>query len=508
MNPIGRERLVAVAAAVLAVWLGYLLADGSWFWPLVASAIGLGAILARLVRAPLDAVAIGLLLLGYMIGNRGFAQLMIIPGVPLLPAEIGLAIAAAFAVLRCTWDKRLPWERDVLNHALLAWMLVGTARFVFDFPQFGFLAVRDYAAVYYVAFFFITQALGREEAHRRFLFRCLLVAGTVMPVAFTLSEAFPAFFLGTLTLRGVPLIFFKGDLAPTFFGAAAVLLYFTTTGRHRWWARPLATLMIAWVLSSDNRASMLGVLGALGWAAVSRFRAFSLVQLGLAGLALLLLVGFASFSDNAWAHTKLRTMGDRARSVVDLSGRFAYRDDASAIKSDNNQFRWVWWRSVADETLSRNPALGLGFGYDLARGFLQNYNPDLADDFTARSPHNIFVTALGRMGLVGLALLGWIYGILIVRTWRVLRDPATDATRAALWIALWPIAISACLGVVLEGPMGAVVFWSLLGLANADRSAPEPIESEGETTPSEPLSLESRAPTAAPLHSVQNSARS
>ncbi len=482
MNPVWRERIAAAIAAVLAVWLSFSLADGSWFWPLVAGAIALGAILVRVSHVPLDVLAVGMLFLGYMIGNRGFAQLMIIPGVPLLPAEIGLGIASSFLLLRCAFNKELPWSRDILNYVLLAWILVGTARVIFDFPHFGFLAVRDYATVYYVAFFFVTQSLGRDESRRRFLFRCLIIASATMPVVFALSEAFPAFFLGTLTLRGVPLIFFKGDLAPTFFGAASVLLYFTSEGRHRWWMRTLATFMILWVLSSDNRASMLGALGALGWAAFSRFRAYSILQVTLAAAALITFIGFASISDNVWAEKKLQVMGERAMSIVDLSGRFSYRAAEGSIKTDNNQFRWVWWRTVADETLSRNPAFGLGFGYDLARGFLQTYNPDMADDFTARSPHNIFMSALGRMGLIGLALLVWLYGILIVRTWRIVRNPASSAVQVALWVAIWPIAISACLGVVLEGPMGAVLFWSLLGLANAHRNLPPPAEATTEST--------------------------
>jgi O-antigen ligase len=122
--------------------------------------------------------------------------------------------------------------------------------------------------------------------------------------------------------------------------------------------------------------------------------------------------------------------------------------------------------------MATNPALGLGFGYDLARGFLQEYNPDMAEDFTARSPHNVLLSALGRMGLVGLGLFLLLLGVLFSRTWRVLRNPESDATQVALWAGIWTIIVSAHLGVVLEGPMGAVVFWSLLGLADSYRSAP------------------------------------
>src|SRR4051812_49184376 len=101
MNPIWRERLVAVIAALLAVWLAFDVAQGAIVLPLVVTAIGLAAILTRLTGISIDAIAISFLLLGYIIGNRGFAQLMPVPGVPLLPAEMGLAVASACLLWRC-----------------------------------------------------------------------------------------------------------------------------------------------------------------------------------------------------------------------------------------------------------------------------------------------------------------------------------------------------------------------------------------------------------------------
>jgi hypothetical protein len=54
-----------------------------------------------------------------------------------------------------------------------------------------------------------------------------------------------------------------------------------------------------------------------------------------------------------------------------------------------------------------------------------------------------------------------------LRTWRALRDPTLTFTSGASWCAAWVLLICAAFGVVLEGPMGAVVFWTILGLANA-----------------------------------------
>ena len=469
MNPIWRDRIVTVGASLLAVWLSFQLADGSLALPLAVASLAAAFVLVWVVGSPMDAIIVGFLLIGYIVANRGFAQLMPVPGLPLLPAEMGLAATTACLLWRCARERRLPWERNAVDHLLLAWILVGTARFAFDWPRFGFVALRDFATVYYVAFYFITRDLCREERTKRFLLRCLFAASALLPIVYLLFELFPGFFLGTLLVRGVPLIFFKGDLATTFLGLGGIVLFLGTPTRVRWLARPLAVVMLLSVFSSDARASTLGILVALGCIAVTRFRRFAWLQAGVACLALLLLAGFATFSENIWAVQKLRTVTERAKTVVDLGGRFDYQQEHSLSKSGNNQFRWVWWRTVAAETLAVNPALGLGFGYDLARGFLQEYNPELAEDFTARSPHNIMVTTLGRVGLVGLAIFVTFLAVLAHRTWRVLRDPDSDGTEVALWSALWLIIVSAHLGVVLEGPMGAVVFWSLLGLAHAYR---------------------------------------
>jgi O-antigen ligase len=471
MNPYWRERIVAVGAALMAVWLAFDLAQGAIMMPLLVVAIALAAILTRMTGVGVDVIVISFLWMGYVIGNRGFAQLMPVPGVPLLPAEIGLAIATSCLLWRCARDKRLPWHRDSLNYALLAWMLVGTARVIFDFPHDGILALRDYATVYYVAFFFIVQQFAQDERTRHFLLKSLFVTSACLPVVFTLFELFPEFFLGKLLIRGVPLVFFKGDLAPTFLTVASILLFLTSPHQHRWWARPLAVVMLVWVFAGDNRASMLGAVVALAWLLRSRFRRFAIVQASVLAAALLVLVTVAGIGHHPWAVDRVRSMTERIISVVDISGHFSYQQEASISKTGNNQFRWVWWQTIAEETMSTNPALGLGFGYDLARGFLQEYNPELAEDFTARSPHNIFVTVLGRMGLVGFALFGWAVALIFLLTWRVVREPDADATSVALSVSVWPILISSCLGVVLEGPMGAVVFWSLLGLANGYQSS-------------------------------------
>ena len=101
------------------------------------------------------------------------------------------------------------------------------------------------------------------------------------------------------------------------------------------------------------------------------------------------------------------------------------------------------------------------------------------------------------MGLVGLLALAALVAALAVRTWRAMRNPLTARTSLGLWAGVWTIFVSACFGVVLEGPMGAVVFWSLLGILNAS----EPDDSS--VAPEEPtLHRKSASPPAAPLPTV------
>lgn len=473
MNLILRSQLIMAGAIAGAVVLAWQLASGDFAWPALAAAIALGACLVAMFRVPLDAVVMGALLFGYLVGNRGFAQLMPSPQAPLLPAEFGLMVAGGWLGIRSALAGTLPLRRDFLNLCVLAWLLAGSIRVLFDVEPFGFVAVRDYAMIYYAAFFFIAQQMAVGDA-RRFLLRALLAASIAQPIAVALVELFPEFFLSQFAVRGVPLIFFKGDLARTFTAVSALLLFFTAGPRHRVWAWPLATLELLYVIGGENRASMLGALVALAWLALSRAWRFAAGQVVAVGAALLIVTGMALLTENAWAQRKFDSMRERVVSIGDVMGAGTYVTEESGMKGDNNRFRTRWWRTVLAETWEQNPVFGLGFGYDLARNFIREFNPDLEDDFTARSPHSIVVSVIGRMGLAGLAVWLALVGAIVARTWRAIRNPDTEWAALGLWAAVWVILVSACFGVVLEGPMGAVVFWSLLGMASAEkRVAPD-----------------------------------
>jgi len=208
--------------------------------------------------------------------------------------------------------------------------------------------------------------------------------------------------------------------------------------------------------------------------------------MGVVLTGVIILIGIATLSDNIWASNKLAELEAQTMSIVSFEAPTSELEP-KFYKLDNNRFRLVWWKSIATEVLETNPLLGLGFGYDLAAGFLREYDQDLGDEFTARSPHCVVFTALGRLGLVGFVIWITFCGLVTMRAWKAMRHGA-DTVQVGLWCVTIVMLVSATFGVVLEGPMGAVIFWSALGLATAESQlsateispeVPEPLPNAG-----------------------------
>jgi len=471
LDPRWRLRLQAAAASLLALWVGASIASESVLLPALLGGSLLLLLSARFQSVPLPALLVGLCCAGMMIGNRGFAQLSPGGGLPLFPAELCLALAGGILLLRSLLQQQAPWKPDLLNAAVAVWMLAGTARLPHDLRTEGAMALRDYATVYYGLFFFLAQAAAGEEVGRRFLSRVFLFAPLVMLLSFAAFELFPDFFLGPAAVNGIPLVFFKGDLAGTFMGAGAILWFVRFDQQRDWRALVPALVLVAVMLSTHNRASLAGFMVALvALAAAGRWRPGAWLALsGVAALlALLLLLETGGLG---WRSSPLLAASDQVRSLADPFGSSSYQSEEAGNKGDNNRFRATWWRISISDTLEVNPAFGQGWGHDLASPFLRSYFPGAVEEFGARSPHNILVTLFARTGALGLAPFLLVLVAAGSATGRALRTASAMVSGA--WLAAWVVLVSACFGVVLEGPMGAAIFWSLLGFANAARGERE-----------------------------------
>jgi len=132
-------------------------------------------------------------------------------------------------------------------------------------------------------------------------------------------------------------------------------------------------------------------------------------------------------------------------------------------------WRLRWWNAIIDYTF-RGPYFwtGKGFGMGLAEadGFvvgLETGGP------MVRSPHNVHLTLLARIGVPGFVLwlatlLAW-FGMLFHALLRArLRGDAAWA-KIFVWVICYGLAmiIDASFDVALEGPMLGIWFWSLFG---------------------------------------------
>jgi O-antigen ligase len=464
LQPVWRTRLFAAGAGAIAVWLGVSIAQQQFFWPALTAAGLLLFALARWQPLPLGTVILGAAVCGYIVGNRGFAQIMLLPNQPLLPAEAVLMLAGGLLLVQCAWRHELPFRRDPLNVLVLGWLAIGTLRMGFDFRQHGLLAIRDFALVYYAAFFYLAQDAAREISGRRFLERVVLVSCVLLLGISFFYDRYPEFFFSTLSFRGSPLIYYKGDLVGTFMAVGAVFFFLRYEERRHGWNLALSLVLVGAVIATNNRASMMGLFVATVWLAIGGRWKFAIAQSAAGMGAAVLVLLAASVMNLPLEKTPLFGVYERVVSLTDPSGKRDYRGNETFNKGDNNLFRTTWWNAVLAETVDANPYVGLGFGHDLADRFVREYYPESGEEFAVRSPHNVLITVFARMGAAGVSVFLAIIGVIGVRTWRAVR---AGPSYAAPWCAVWIMFASACFGVVLEGPMGAVVFWTMVGLAHA-----------------------------------------
>lgn len=479
MSPRTRSVIGGVSAGLLALVGGVGIANENYLIAAACSAVIFWALAEKFGGAYPDAWLLAGALFGYIAGNRGFAQLQLAPGLPLFPAEAALLAAGLALLVRLARKRAHAFHHDALNYAIIAWLVLGTARLPLDSPRHGFFAVRDYAMVYYAAFFFLGQAYAGHTESARLLSRVITAACLALPPLATAFRFFPQFFIETLTVRGNPVIFYKDDLLATLFAAAFFWLWTRwEVTRGRLWLVPIAASLLMIATTASPRAAMVAVAGVTGlWLLARRWRVAA-AQGAIIGAAALGAVALVVVGNRDIRESAAYPAYENVVSIFDYRATGSYGARQSGDPGDNNRFRIVWWRAVAEETVEENPVFGLGFGHDLAARFLADYGLLQADDFSARSPHSMIMSVFGRLGFAG--LVGWlaIAGAMVALMSRALRTGSAD--RRGFASVAWVIWISACFGVVLEGPMGAVVFWTALGLANAAPDDTDPAQNEAE----------------------------
>jgi O-Antigen ligase len=452
----GLGLLGCAGGGVLVAWLGF---------PAIGVSIGLLAALAvwRYLKAPLIALATLVVYAGYVLFSRDFADLHVTTGpLPVYVGELLLLVTLPWALLRID-------TRRVLGNpffvALGVWMAFCMARLAFGGFEYGIDALRDSATWYYGLFTLVGYALWRAVpvvVWTRF-FTVVFIALIGISIVALNSDAL------SLQYR-VPR---EDILAASLIASANFFLLALRTARYTALRLLLSSLSLALLIPLEVRSATVGVILLLGvFVLQRRWRLlFSMV-----------VIPAVAFGTLAVANVPLsgRVGGSTANELLErqltlvtllLDGRVVSNDpflprDAT---SGTALWRYNWWTALIDDALSspEQALVGVGFGADIAwpLGIDQSQF-----DRPLRSPHNVAMTLFARTGIVGLAMWLTMLGIWMRMVWRAMGAASRAGSIAEgdylLWMCAYVLMILAValLGVVLEGPVGAVPFFLLLGM--------------------------------------------
>ena len=420
-----------------------------------------------------EGLVLGVLLFGYIVGQSGFGHFSFSPIGGIYLGEIGLVICSAAVLMRLVFTRARIVPKQPIAWGILALMLIGTLRFIYDFRNSvnGMDVIRDFATIYYAAFFFIAFNVCQHSGSRLFLQRTVTVALVCAIFVSSVYFVVPSLF-NYLMVHRRPFIEPRADLTGSFMGFGCILFFLKgKQSRHYFSWTVLSFAAFVALLLPLSRATFLGFAVAVIVLMLSGQTGFllRLAAFGVVGIVTLTPIVLSVKSSGEATYATM--LQDKILSVVEpFGGKRTFASEVGDASAANNEFRTAWWKSVIGETNEKSPIVGMGFGYDLAKRFLRSYTAPLDPyEFFARSPHSILLTVYGRMGLIGILSFG-IVVFLIIRSSVccavAIRRGQTPAQDIALWCGIIAILVTGCFGVMLEGPMAGIVFWSLLGMAS------------------------------------------
>jgi hypothetical protein len=443
--------------------------DGIPSWPRLRASRAAGSLQRSIQGAWLKALLVALF--GYAMLGKGFAYLFLGEVILFLGVLVFLRSRRFGALFN--------------DPCLFIWTLFGLLGVVRTLPYlstYGFDAVRDavlwgygLVALLVSAFIDTTIRISRTlNAYRRFLFWYLPMLPVLVYASVALRDYLPVI---PWSDQSTILLVKAGDAGVHLCGAALFALLFVrreTRGWRRQVSLPGILAFVGWSASSlivlivsrgGFAAMMIPILLVSIWMPRRVGWKVAIAGVFTSTLALLILT-----SNVVTIHVKGRDF--TARDVIELVTATASGSDKAAGHEGTLEWRLSWWTKIIDDTVyGPHFWTGQGFGINLAA---INDPKSLSDDEAGlRSPHNVTMTVLARMGIPGLVLWIALNGIFAIRLLRchlaANRRREEFWSRLYLWIFCYWLAalINATFDVYLEGPQGGILFWSLMGLGIA-----------------------------------------
>lgn len=405
---------------------------------------------------------LGLALTGYAVMGRGFAYIGL---PPLFIGEMLLAIGGLLWITGRSVRQSLSLVPMSLLMVMIVWV---TIRMVPYIGAYGVDAPRDAMIAGYGLFAFIVAGFVLERPDR--LHTLLRRYKTFVLIVISLGWSV------YLLYRQMPDVFPKwpwaeirmvenkpGDLLVHLAGATAFLVL----GFRR---------STPWVITLLLVGVAVGVIGTRGGmiAYVLSLAVFAVMKpppakFGRLIYAIVLFAVLGLIVDTSSLKTSDGSRALSTEQIVDNVLSIFGRSDSFELNT-TAEWRMEWWTKITDYTVfGQYFWTGKGFGVNLAKddGF------SVSDDHALRSPHNGHLTMLARGGVPGLLLwlavhISWL--VYVLGAWldaRRMRRYTWMGVFAFIMVYWTAGMINAAFDVYLEGPMGAIWFWTFFGLGMA-----------------------------------------
>ncbi len=408
--------------------------------------------------------ALCFVLAGYAIMGKGFAYL----GAP--PMFIGEVLLAGGLVLLLA----CPAWRKLLDVPVIWWLILlsiwGLAQTLPYLSKYKADALRDAVIFGYGAFTFIVAAwiIARPQLigtlvqrYQRFVIPFLLLIPVLWLGQQLLQHRLPRWpwspHVTVLWLKAADVLVHLG-------GVAALACVGLFPRKSLFW--PLLVLLNVAITGVVNRG-------------------------GLVSFSFVVLLAFCFYPQSTWVrrmvivglfatialaaiNPEIKTPNDRRKISFEQLSTNVVSLVSNVNKGDldgTKRWRLDWWNKIIDYTLF-GPYFWTGKGYGVNLANDDGFQVDLEYE-SLRSPHNGHLTVLARSGVPGMAI--WIglhasFALMMINAIRR-ATAAGDHLWRSLFVfilAYWcGFMLNASFDVFIEGPMGGVWFWSLIGVGVA-----------------------------------------
>jgi O-antigen ligase len=394
-----------------------------------------------------------LVVFGLYVLDVGFSNIGLPGGLPIPLADVVAIVLLARAATRVGF--RLPTSLPFLFGA--GYVTVVALRLLVDLPRFGVLAMRDASLAIEISFLFIGYWIVREYGLPRLarLLSFTFLVGTVYwafhPLWGSIAAASPVVGIQ----RPVPLlgVSASGVVVPAAFFFFALVRPF---GR---WSYLVAATTLPIMALQQSRALYLALPTAIICVWVGS-RAHSTVRVRR-GLAITLTVGAVAMLLFFPFAPEGRVGKTTPSLIVAQLGTLAGHKGPGSPVDQRKEWVAKTFQKVSDTPYGW--LVGVGLGPDLAFGFENEAG------VLVRKPHNDYLEAYARLGVLGFAFLAGMIGVAFARVFGGARR-ATGLEGAFLWFAVAQtivLATAAATQPFLAYPYGSAPLLIVLGAALA-----------------------------------------